>query len=312
MSNQFGSYELQQLLGRGGMGEVYLAVNSRTGRRVALKLLSNDEALRDPELARRFRLECRLAAQIDHPHVLPVYDYSTDDPPYFVMRYINGIDLASVIEQGPLAPERAVTIVEQIGSALDAAHREDLRHRDVKPSNVMLEPGARRGADHAWLFDWGIAQPIDTGGAPPVTRLDQIVGTPGYIAPERLQSGQKADHRADVYSLAVMLYECLAGRRPFVRDNDMGVLTAHVLDEPDPLPDHVPPALKQVVLKGLAKDREQRYQSAGELGAAARAAIDTIIMPAVRDTPPPPKRAPRGLVWGAVAALTGAAGWRSC
>ncbi|MFD7660279.1 serine/threonine-protein kinase, partial [Actinosynnema sp. NPDC059797] len=271
MHDELSRYRLVRLLGRGGMGEVHVAEDtSRHDRQVALKLLSTT-ALSDPELEKRFRRECELAAQIDHPNVLPVYDYSVGERPYIVMRYVDGTDLSTVLQQhGALPAERAVAITEQVAAALDAAHRKHLRHRDVKPSNVLLEPGARHGTDHAWLFDWGIAQPIT---AQQITRLGQVVGTPHYIAPERLAGERPADHRADVYSLAVVLYECLAGRRPFEGD-EVVVLAGHLHRAPAPLPAAVPAGLHAVVAKGLAKNPAERYQAAGELASAARAALE--------------------------------------
>ncbi|QUF05924.1 serine/threonine protein kinase [Actinosynnema pretiosum subsp. pretiosum] len=276
-----------RLLGRGGMGEVHIAEDtSRDDRKVAIKLIPTD-VLRDPDLEERFRRECALAARIDHPNVLPVYDYSVGARPYIVMRYVEGTDLATEVAHGPLSPQRAVSVVEQVAAALDAAHRKALRHRDVKPSNVLLEQGARRGTDHAWLFDWGIAQPIT---APPITRLGQVVGTPHYIAPERLETSG-SDHRADVYSLAVVLYECLAGRRPFDGD-EVQVLMGHLKGEVPQLPPHVPPAMQKVVERGLAKHPADRYQSAGELAAAAHEALDEEL-PAPAPAPAPePEPAP--------------------
>src|SRR5262249_55045555 len=154
---------------------------------VALKVLPPN-ALGDSELEHRFRQECKIAAQIEHPHVLPVYDYAVDDSrpyiPYIAMRLISrGTDLASEIKSsGRLSITQTVVIIGQVASALDAAHEKGLRHRDVKPSNILLEHYA--GNDHAWLFDWGIAQPINTGGARPLTRTGHIVGTMEYLAPE--------------------------------------------------------------------------------------------------------------------------------
>lgn len=273
MGKQIGPYHLLELIGRGGMGEVWRATDNRNGREVAMKLLSS-AALADPELAERFRRECRIAGRIHYPHILPVYDFSEGDPSYIVMPYVRGTDLATVLKNnGTLPLERTVNIIEQIASALDVARDNELRHRDVKPSNIMLERGAR--TDHAWLFDWGIAQPIDPSGAPPVTRVGQLVGTPAYIAPERLKSTETPDHRADVYSLAVVLYECVAGYKPF-QGGDMTILTAQLNEAPRPLPGWVPDALREVVLKGLAKDTGKRYQSAGDLARAARAAIDSL------------------------------------
>lgn len=254
------------------MGEVWLALDTRNDREVAIKLLAK-QALTDPELQERFRRECKLAARIWHPHILPVWDYSVQGRPYIVMPFVeDGTDLATILNNGPIEPERAVNIVRQVASALDAAHRAGLRHRDVKPSNIMIRPD---GVDEkALLFDWGIAQPVDASGAPPVTRLDQLVGTPAYIAPERLSDKITPDHRADVYSLAVVLFECLTGRKPF-EGEDMAVLTAQVLRDPPPLPDHLPAALRAAVARGLAKNPDERWQSAGEMGAAAHAALVT-------------------------------------
>jgi len=265
------------------MGEVWLALDTRNDREVAIKLLAS-QALTDPELQERFRRECRIAAKIWHPHILPVWDYSVQGRPYIVMPFVeDGTDLASILNKGPIEPERAVNIVRQMASALDAAHRADLRHRDVKPSNIMIRPDG--DDEKALLFDWGIAQPVDASGAPPVTRLDQLVGTPAYIAPERLSDKVTPDHRADVYSLAVVLFECLAGVKPFDGE-DMAVLTAQVLRDPPPLPGHLPPALQHVVAKGLAKDPDQRWQSAGAMGSAAQKALAAPVRPPTRPQPP--------------------------
>jgi len=269
--DQVGPYILIKLIGEGGMGEVWRAENEVTGREVAIKLLAK-HALTDQELRDRFRQECEVAARIRHPNILPVWDYSVRDPQYIVMPFVaEGTDLATILKSGIIAPERAVNIVRQTASALDAAHLKGLRHRDVKPSNIMIE---KYGADEqALLFDWGIAQPIDPSGAPPVTRHGHLVGTPAYIAPERLGDTVTPDHRADVYALAVVLYECLTGQKPFDGE-DMAVLTAQVLRDPPPLPAHLGPELAAVVAKGLEKDPDKRYQSAGELAAAAMAALN--------------------------------------
>ena len=289
MTDVVGPYELAQLIGRGGMGEVWLAHDSRNDREVAIKLLAR-QALTDPELAERFRRECKLAGQIRHSHILPVWDFSVEGRPYIVMPYIeDGTDLATILKSGPIEPERAVNIVRQVASALDAAHRKGLRHRDVKPSNIMVEPDG--DDEQALLFDWGIAHPVDTSGAPPVTRLDQLVGTPAYIAPERLGDRVTPDHRADVYSLAVVLFECLAGVKPFDGE-DMAILTAQVLRDPPPLPDHLPTALRDVVAKGLAKDPDRRWQSAGEMATAARAALGQALPAPPQHVTPPPLPAP--------------------
>ncbi|WP_436536956.1 serine/threonine-protein kinase [Actinoplanes sp. HUAS TT8] len=265
-----GPYQKVTLLGKGGMGEVWEAVDTRTQRTVALKILTS-AALADPDLQGRFVREMRLAAEIENPYVVAVYDFSVGPPPYIAMRLIRGRNLATEIRTAPLSPERAVDIIQQIGTALSAAHDKNLRHRDVKPSNILLDAGHRSGSDHAYLIDWGIAHRLDPQD-PNITRVGQLVGTPAYIAPERLLGGN-ADHRADIYSLAVVLYECLTGRVPYGPTGMSFPLHAHLTDEPKDLPDTVPDALREVVEKGLAKDPDERYSSATEFGEAAYLAV---------------------------------------
>jgi serine/threonine protein kinase len=295
MPEQSGRYQKITLLGKGGMGEVWEAVDGHTGRTVALKLLTS-AALLDPELRERFLREMRLAAEIENPYVIAVYDFAATPQPYIAMRLIRGITLAEEIRTAPLNPARAVDIVQQIASALAAAHAKGLRHRDVKPSNIMLERGHRQGHDHAYLFDWGIAHRIDTAD-PEITRGGQIVGTPSYIAPERLL-GTQSDHRADIYSLAVVLYQALTGKLPF---GDTGMpfpLRAHLFDPPRGLPPSIPAELRRVVEKGLAKEPDERYASAAEFGEEAWAALN----PAARA----PSRLSRDVAWPAGGGVLGA------
>lgn len=273
MRSQFGPYRLDRLLGKSEMSEVYLAIDTRHRDHapIALKLLTGQVG-DDPDVGRRFRQECLLVKRIRHPNVPPVYECAQiGGTPYVATHYVEGTSLASMIKEGPLSPELAVAVLEQVAAALDAAHRRKLRHRDVKPSNILLEKGgAHTGTYHAWLIDWGVAQPIDVGCMSPAKQ--HVVGTPGYLAPDGLRDGTSPDHRADVYSLAVVLYECLSGRRPFIGDERM-VLTAQLTHDAPPLPRHLPDPLREVVARGLAKDPEHRYRSAGELAAAARAAL---------------------------------------
>ena len=286
MHPEVGPYQPVKLLGKGGMGEVWEAVDTRRQRTVALKILTA-EALNDAELRERFLREIRLAAEIENPYVVAVYDFSVGPPPYIAMRLIRGGNLAAEIKSGRLTVTRAVWIVEQIGSALAAAHEKGLRHRDVKPSNILLDKGHREGVDHAYLIDWGIAHRIDAKD-PEITRIGQMVGTPAYIAPERLL-GTQADHRADIYSLAVVLYEALAGRLPFGEPGREFPLKSHLFDPPRPLPETVPEPLRRVVMTGLAKQPEDRYSSASELGLAAYQAL---YPPAPPTTTSPPTTSP--------------------
>ncbi|MEV6298989.1 serine/threonine-protein kinase [Actinoplanes sp. NPDC051861] len=275
MPEEISRYQKIALLGKGGMGEVWEAVDQRTGRTVALKILTS-EALLFPDLRERFLREMRLAAEIENPYVVAVYDFAIGPPPFIAMRLIRGRSLATEIQHsaGGLPPARAVDIVQQVASALAAAHDSGLRHRDVKPSNILLDQGHRQGLDHAYLIDWGIAHRIDTSD-PEITRVGQIVGTPSYIAPERLL-GTQSDHRADIYSLAVVLYQALTGKLPFGETGKSFPLQAHLFEPPKPLPPSVSPALRDVVMRGLAKEPGDRYSSAGEFGHDAYTALHPV------------------------------------
>jgi serine/threonine protein kinase len=202
----FGRYRLMELLGRGGMGEVWRAHDTETDRVVAIKVLpahlSDDE-----EFQRRFRREAHTAARLNSPNVIPIHNYGEIDGRLYVdMRLIEGHDLESVLAEGPLDPTRAVNIVGQVAKALHAAHKVVLLHRDIKPSNILLDDD-----DFAYLIDFGIARVLNETR---MTKTGYAVGTFQYIAPERLGTGDE-DARADIYSLACVLYECLTGSPPF-------------------------------------------------------------------------------------------------
>jgi YVTN family beta-propeller protein len=268
---EFGPYTLNWLIGRGGMGEVHNAFDSRHNRYVALKLLSH-EVSEDEDLCARFRREAQIVASLRHPHVIPVHGFGEiEGRMYLDMRLVEGSDLATMLEGGALPPERAVDIVEQVAGALEAAHDEGLVHRDVKPSNVLIARGGG-SADFAYLVDFGIARSVD---APTVTREDQPAGTLAYMAPERFRGARPAAS-GDIYALACLLYECLTGRRPFENANLPDLLYAH-LDEPPPRPSASVPTLAAfdaVIARGLAKDPSDRYRTATELASAARDAVD--------------------------------------
>ena len=272
----FGLYRLHELLGRGGMGEVYRAFHTEQERIVALKLLL--PTLSDDDMYRiRFLRESRLAARLTDPHVIPVHSWGeVDGRLYIDMRFIAGEDMgARLARQGPMPPQRAVDVVAQVAAALDAAHAVALVHRDVKPSNVLLAESGDSGADFAYLADFGIARLTysadesagTTGGAP--------VGTLAYMAPERFL-GAAVDQSADVYALACMLHECLTGQRPFASDEPFAVIAAHLHAMPPRPSDQdarIPAALDAVVAVGMAKDPTARYSSAGALASAARKAL---------------------------------------
>src|SRR5215469_13312666 len=253
-------YRLEELIGRGGMGVVFRAVDLRLKRNVALKLLA-PELASDDRFRERFLRESELAASLDHPNVIPIYAAGeADDRLFIAMRYVEGGDLRDVLRAGPLDPELALELCSQVAEALDAAHERGLVHRDVKPSNVLLDE--RR---HVYLADFGLTRRIVGGDAPGVEAGS--LGTIDYIAPEQLR-GAEVDGRADLYSLGCLLYECLTGEPPFRRPSDLAVAFAHLEDEP-----MAPPELEAVVKKALAKGPEDRYQSGEELVSAARATL---------------------------------------
>ncbi|MEI4271766.1 serine/threonine-protein kinase [Klenkia sp. LSe6-5] len=273
-SEQFGPYRIEALIGRGGMGEVYRAFDTEHERTVALKVLSEHLAA-DRGYRERFRREAHLAARLAEPHVIPIHRYGEVDGRLFLdMRLVHGDDVATVLaREGRMDPVRAVSIVSQVARALDAAHADGLVHRDVKPSNVLLT-GSGDG-EFAYLVDFGIARSTTDAQGPALTQTGAALGSFDYMAPERfLERG--IDHRVDVYALACVLFECLTGRRPFPTTGLAAQMFAHVNTQADPPSAVVPglPAqLDAVVARGLAKDPAARWSSAGELAAAARAAL---------------------------------------
>ncbi|MFT4128371.1 MAG: serine/threonine-protein kinase, partial [Gordonia sp. (in: high G+C Gram-positive bacteria)] len=256
-----GDYTLDRLLGRGGMGEVYLATDNRRGREVALKLLPPQYA--DDALFReRFLRESRTAARINSPHVIPIHDWGEIDGRLFLdMRVVDGQDLRHLLAGGPLPPAAAVGIVAQIAQALDAAHADGLIHRDVKPDNVLVDPNG-----FVYLVDFGLAQ---AAGDTRLTETGLAVGSFGYMAPERFGAGDQPGPAADIYALACVLYECLTGRPPFTATHIQALIGAH-LTQPPPLL-HLP--VDAVIARGMAKDPAGRFPTAGTLAAAAAAAL---------------------------------------
>jgi serine/threonine-protein kinase len=299
----FGGYTIESPLGRGGMGNVYLATHERLARKVALKVIA-PELTGDDEFRARFLRESQLAASLDHPNVIPIYDADEVDGVLFLaMRYVSGPSLQALLAaRGSLAAEEAVAIAEQIGGALDAAHGAGLVHRDVKPANILL---AEHGS-HAYLCDFGLAK---RAASTAVTQAGAFLGTLDYCAPEQIQ-GQAVDGRADVYSLGAVLFACLAGRPPYPRETDVAVLQAHLADPPPPLSGIRSElgALDPVIARALAKRPEDRFATAGGLAGAARAALDgdaTRAAPVVPATPRSREQRRRPGVgrWAVLAAL---------
>lgn len=271
IGTRLGDYQLEGLLGRGGMGEVHRAYDNRRHRRVALKLLSEHLA-HNREYRERFRRESHVAARLQEPHVIPIHDYGEIDGRLFIdMRLVNGTDLGKVLEQtGPLTPTRTVNIISQVAEALDAAHSDGLVHRDVKPTNVLITGSG----DFVYLVDFGIAHVVENVRLS-LTEKGVPLGTPDYMAPERFDD-KPVDRRVDVYSLGCLLYECLTAERPFSGDSVPALMKAHLFDpppQPSQLRPGIPAPLDEVVARALAKDPDERYATAGELAAAAREAL---------------------------------------
>jgi serine/threonine protein kinase, bacterial len=265
----FGPYRLVRLLGRGGMGEVYEAEDTRKSRVVALKLVS-PQFSDDPMFRARMQREADAAGRLTEPHVVPIHDYGEiNGQLYLEMRLIDGADLATVLKRnGPMSPPQAVAIMRQVASALDAAHASGVTHRDVKPENVLIS-----GDDFAYLVDFGIARAATDQG---LTQTGMAMGTYKYMAPERFTDNE-VTYRSDIYSLACVLDECLTGSPPFRADTIERLVAAHLM-EPAPRPSQlrpgrIPAAMDEVIAKGMAKNPDERYRSAGELANAAQDAL---------------------------------------
>jgi serine/threonine-protein kinase len=279
-----GRYRLARRIAVGGMGAVWKAFDTRLGRAVAVKVL-HPELAADDECLHRFRAEAGAAAALQHPGVAAVHDYGESPPDarcpravYLVMELVPGESLAAVIARtGRCSARFTADVLAQTAAALQAAHQRALVHRDVKPGNILLAH-RRRGERIVKLTDFGIAK---AAGAAPLTVAGRVMGSPHYIAPERVR-GQPAAPASDVYSLATCGYECLAGVRPFRDENALAVATMHAERPPPPLPADVPADLRGVIEAGMAKDPSRRYATGGDFAAA------------LAGTPAPPAASPSG------------------
>ncbi len=236
VGRDFARYHIEAVLGRGGMGVVYRATDLRLGRTVALKVLSDGRAS-DPSFRDRFLRESRLLASIDHPNIVPIFEADEADGELFIaMRFVPGPELGQLIaSESPLDPAKAVGIIAQVADALDAAHAAGLVHRDVKPGNILVVPGVSPAAPgHAYLTDFGLTKAASSDSG--LTQIGQFVGTPGYVAPEQIE-GKAVDHRADIYALGCILYNCLSGDVPYPRDSTIASLWAHLKEPPPKLSD---------------------------------------------------------------------------
>ena len=288
LGTRFGPYELNSLIGVGGMGEVYRAYDTTKDRTVAVKVLRADMAA-DPGFQERFRRESRMAARLQEPHVIPVHDFGDIDGVLYIdMRLVEGASLKDELRaNGPLDPSRAASIIAQVAAALDAAHSDGLVHRDIKPENVLLTPDY-----FAYLVDFGIAH---GGGDPSMTTTGLIIGSCAYMSAERFSDGPVGPP-ADVYSLTCLLYECLTGRPPFETGDLRQLMMAHMFS-PAPRPSimrrGISRAFDDVIAKGMAKKPSDRYSSAGELAKAATAAASGAQAPSTAPAPPSPPASTR-------------------
>jgi serine/threonine-protein kinase len=270
IGSTIGGYAIQDRLGRGGMGVVYLAEHLTLRRQAAVKVIA-PELGENESFRERFLREARIAAGLSHPNVVTVYDAGeVDQLLYIAMQFVPGSDLARILtREGRLGPYRALDVLRQVAAALDTAHAHGLIHRDVKPGNVLID------GRHAYLTDFGLTK-LRTGSDTQLTRSGEVVGTTHYLAPEQVE-GRPLDGRADNYALGCLLFHCLTGELPFQRDNDMAVMYAHVHDDPPRLSEKrpgLPPGLDAVLEKALDKSPERRFATCEEMIGAARAVMD--------------------------------------
>jgi serine/threonine protein kinase len=281
--SQIAGYRLMEQIGRGGMAVVYRAIDLRLDRPVALKILA-PELARDEAFRHRFIRECRAAAAVDHPCIIPVFDAGEASGVLFIaMRYVSGRDVRTLLDrEGSLPADRVVNIIEQVASALDAAHARGLVHRDVKPANMLLDSSASSGQlDHVYLSDFGLTKQSQLTSS--LTSTGQFLGTLDYIAPEQIEGSKLVDGRADLYSLACAAFEMLSDAPPFRRDQGVAVIWAQISAPPPRLTDlrpDLPATIDSVLARALAKAPSDRYQTCLEFAAALRGATELAADPA--------------------------------
>jgi serine/threonine protein kinase len=281
LPEKLGKYKIVEEVGRGGFAAVYKAVDTTLKRTVALKCLA-PHLLWDPTFVQRFQREAEVAANLDHPNIVTIYEVSQTEGVYFIaMQFLEGRTLSQILEaEGPLPVSRVQAIIEQIASALDYAHARGFVHRDIKPSNIIVADDGR-----VTLTDFGL---VKAGEGTKLSATGVVFGTPEYMSPEQAEGMEDLDARSDVYSLGVAIYEMLTGKVPFGGTTPLSVMRGHA-DRPPRRPSEinpdVSPAVEAVLLKALAKKREERYQSAGEIAAALQQAVSGPVVEEVEASP---------------------------
>ena len=275
-----GPYRITKKLGVGGMATVWKAYHPALDRYVAIKVL-HPSFKEDPQFAARFQREARIVAKLSHPHIVPIYDFSEHEGmSYLVMRFIEGRTLKAVLKEGPLSLDRVLETLEPAGEALAYAHQQGVLHRDIKPSNFIIT-----AEGEVFLTDFGLARMAETTDS--TLSRDMLVGTPQYISPEQVR-GEKLDAGTDIYSLGVVLFEMLTGKVPYDADTPYAVIHDHIFS-PLPVPTEfnpdIPEDVERVVLKALAKDRKDRFESVREMisslrGAVPEEAVEVVPVPA--------------------------------
>ncbi len=264
-----GPYRIIEQLGQGGMATVFKAYHAALDRYVAIKVL-HPAFKEEPNFLSRFQREARVVARLEHPNIVPIYDFAEHNgQPYLVMKFIEGQTLKARLNEKPLTKEEAVEIVDAVGGALAYAHKEGVLHRDVKPSNVLLSPDGS-----IYLADFGLARMAQAGAS--TLSKDVMLGTPQYISPEQGQGGRDLDHGTDIYSFGVLLYEMVVGRVPFNADTPFSIIHDHIytpLPLPTSLNPNVPEVVERVLLKSLAKDRKDRFEQVEQQVQAFRTAV---------------------------------------
>src|SRR4051794_8146977 len=270
IGGQLGNYMIESVIGRGGMSVVYRAVHSRLGTPVALKVLapelSSDDAFRE-----RFLREAKMAAGIDHPNVIPIYDTGLHgESLYIVMRFVSGGDLkTTLVSSGPLDLDRACAVLMPVARALDAAHAHGLVHRDVKPANILLQRSASGEVEHVYLSDFGVTKHASSISG--LTKTGALVGTIDYMAPEQIE-GREVSSQTDVYALGCLFYQCVTGQVPHHRESEAAALWAHMREDVEPASNvkpELPPSVDTAIAKALAKNPSDRFSSCDEFVKAA-------------------------------------------